>query len=352
MRSKGAIRRLIIYWLGATLIWLTTTACQSIDISESPTSALADLTPESVATKIPTDVAAPAQTIAIASNTPEVAQPTITSPVSTPTTIPPTPTPAPAPEPTFYTIEAGDSLIGIADQFGVTLEALAFANGYASLDEVFLVAGEELQIPLCQAHSIEAGNTLAGIAQLCDLNFDNLVTANINALAPFGSLEAVPIGFVLVIPPSSSRPEELDCSLQPEREQVIEYIPQPGEGVFCLSQKFGVSTTTIMQGNIERLSGDNVYGEQALLLPPISGALYQVTSEDTAAGITLNNLAQWYEVAAESITDWNGNRISEPLFEGQQLFIAGADLIFGPFQLLPEVDEEASNEDASPSEDG
>jgi LysM repeat protein len=331
---------------------ITATACQSININESPTSAVAELTREPVTAEIPTDTVAPIQPIATASNPPEEVQPTITSPVSTPTTISATPTPTPPPEPTLYTIQAGDSLVGIADQFNVSLDALAFANGYANLDEVFLVAGEELQIPLCQAHRIEPGNTLAGIAQLCDLTLDELVMTNINDLAPFGSLEAVPVGFVLVIPPSSSTPGDLDCTLQPEREQVIEYIPQPGEGIFCLSQKFGVSTTTIMQGNVERLSGDNVYGEQALLLPPISGALYQVTSEDTASGISLNDLAQWYEVAAESVTDWNGNRISDPLLEGQQLFIAGADLIFGPFQLIPEADEEPGSEDETQGEDG
>lgn len=352
MIKHRAIWHLEIIWLGATLILATATACQSIDISESPTSALAELMPEPVTAEIPTDSAAPVQSIATASNTPKVAQPTITSPVSTPTTIPPTLTSTPTPGPTLYAIQAGDTLVGIADQFSVSLDALAFANGYANFDEVFLVVGEELQIPLCQAHRIEPGNTLAGIAQLCDLTLDELVMTNINALAPFGSLEAVPVGFVLVIPPSNSTPGDPDCTLQPEREQVIEYIPQPGEGIFCLSQKFGVSTTTIMQGNIERLSGGSVYGEQALLLPPISGALYQVTSDDTAAGITVNDLAQWYEVAAESITDWNGNRIGDPLLEGQQLFIAGADLIFGPFQLLPKVDEAPGSEDVIQGEDG
>ena len=71
-------------------------------------------------------------------------------------TAPPTPTPAPyTPEPTatptvtptplFHTMPAGDSLLAIADRYGVSVAALQEANGI--LDPRSLQIGQQLIIP-------------------------------------------------------------------------------------------------------------------------------------------------------------------------------------------------------------
>ncbi len=186
-----------------------------------------------------------------------------------------------------------------------------------------------------------SGNTLAGIAQLCGVTLDDLILANIDRLAPLGALEAVPIGFTLYIPVERQTSEELDCTPRPAREQVIEYRPRPGEGLFCLSQMFGVSTAALIQGNIRQLTGSSVYGEVSLLIPPIDGALYTVTADDIESGVTLADLASWYGVEPEAITDWNGNPVEDPLSKGQQLFIPEATLSFGIFQSQPPETEES-----------
>jgi hypothetical protein len=265
--------------------------------------------------------------------TPAVNLPTPTSPVPSATSPPPpSPTPLPPAEPTLYTVQPGDTLLAIAEAFNVTLENLAYANGHAAFDSFSLIAGTEIQIPLCQAHQIMPGNTLAGISQICGLTLDDLITANIGELTQLGTLDAVPVGFVLAIPQESVAPADLDCGVLPAREQVIEYTPGPGEGIFCLSQKFSVSTASIMQANIERLTGDNHYGELPLLIPPVSGAVYVVSADDIAAGVTLVDLAEWYQVPVETISDWNGNPVTATLREGQQLYLPAADLTFGPFR--------------------
>jgi LysM repeat protein len=308
-------------------------ACQATE-EATPTPESEEATP----TLSPTQ--ASTATTEIETETAETAapEPSPTSPVPSPTaplTATPeptaTPSPTPPPDPTFYTIQSGDSLLGIADQFDVTLDELLYANGFASLDEALLIVGNQLQIPLCEAYQVASGNTLSGIGQLCDVTLDDLVTANIAALAPLGTVDAVPVGFVLVIPPPSSPDNLPACNPQPEREQVIEYTPAPGEGILCLTQMFGVSTATIIQANTALLS-ENVYGQVPLLFPPVSGAVLTINEVDINNSITLVDIADWYEVPVENIVDWNGNPVSDPLTEGQQLFIPGANLLFGVFQ--------------------
>ena len=341
-RLRTAIQVFVFF-----MLLLLSIGCQSAEDSET-------LTP--TATKIPaTPIQALLQTqIPASTETAMHLEPTPTEAMIEPpqneSTLLPSPTdspepevtPTPPPEPTFYVVQSGDTLIDIADNFNVSLDALVVANGFASLDELALVVGSELEIPLCEAHEVMPGNTLASIAQICGHTLDELIVANIERLAPLGSLEAVPVGFVLYLPQESNTPEGLDCSTQPAREQVIEYKPAQGEGLFCLSQKFGVSTASIIQGNADRLTGGAAFGDESLLIAPADGALYTVTADDIDAGTILTDLADWYDVELEAITDWIGNPVSGSLIEGQQLFINGANLAFGIFQ--PQADDDEGGE--------
>lgn len=274
---------------------------------------------------------------------PTTTGPTVTSPVQTTSPAPsPQASTAPFPDPTSYLAESGDTLVIIADKFGVTLDVLLYANGIDSPEEFTLFPGTEVEIPLCEAYRVMPGNTLGGIAALCDISLDQLLTANIRSLAPLGGVEALPAGFVLLIPDEAARGAEPDCSLQPVREQVIEYSPAAQEGIFCLSQSFGISMATIIQANVQRLTGDNIYGDVALLLPPQDGALLTISADELAAGVTLELLGEWYRVSPETIKDWNGNSATAPLMSGQQLFLPGAYLLAGPYRILPDTTEEES----------
>lgn len=65
-------------------------------------------------------------------------------PTATPS---PTPavTPSPEPTPRTYTVEQGDTLIGIAREFDTTVDALVEANGIENPNVI--QPGRELQIP-------------------------------------------------------------------------------------------------------------------------------------------------------------------------------------------------------------
>ena len=335
MKKESAEPRLLLQLAGIVLVVLLVTGCGS---SEDPTPAESAITPP-VELTVPTPVELVVSPRPVVTNTPEqsgptVVRPTVTSPVPTFTPLPTeTATLTPTPEPASYQVQSGDTLFGIAEEFDVSVEAIALANGAASSEGLTIVVGQVLQIPLCEVHEVVAGNTLAGIALSCGITLDDLVTANISGLASLGSLDSIPLGFVLTIPPERTILEEIDCEPLPERVQVIEHEPANGEGLFCLSEKYGVSTATLLRANLDRLSDGRAYGVTPLLVPPFDGALYRVSSEDIENGIGLSDLAEWYEVEAGFITDWNGNRVQGPLSLGQQLLIAGANLINGPFRF-------------------
>lgn len=75
--------------------------------------------------------------------TPTAARPTPTPKAYTP---PPTPTPTATPTPLIYTVEKGDTLLGIAKRFGVSVQALQDVNGI--VDPRRLQIGQPLIIPV------------------------------------------------------------------------------------------------------------------------------------------------------------------------------------------------------------
>ncbi|MBN1248384.1 MAG: LysM peptidoglycan-binding domain-containing protein [Anaerolineae bacterium] len=73
------------------------------------------------------------------------------------TPVPPTPTftPSPTPTPVIHVVESGDTLFGIALEYGVTVGGLLRANGLAEQD--ILSIGQALIIPLEEEEIPEAG---------------------------------------------------------------------------------------------------------------------------------------------------------------------------------------------------
>ncbi|NLE76729.1 MAG: LysM peptidoglycan-binding domain-containing protein, partial [Chloroflexi bacterium] len=90
----------------------------------------------------PTATPEPTATLLLAVTRPPTATPAPLTPL-------PTATPTITPTPVIYTIQKGDNLLSIANQYGVTLQALQEANGI--LDPRRLQIGQELVIPLDEA---------------------------------------------------------------------------------------------------------------------------------------------------------------------------------------------------------
>ncbi len=107
-----------------------------------------------VITLIPTPTPAPTPTVEI------VALATL-PPTATPApyTPEPTATPTVTPTPIFYTIKPGDSLLGVAQEYGVTVAAIQDANGI--LDPRTLQIGQQLVIPLPEEEEENLANATA-----------------------------------------------------------------------------------------------------------------------------------------------------------------------------------------------
>jgi LysM repeat protein len=72
--------------------------------------------------------------------------PTVTAHAATATPVAtPQPTPTPTPTPSTYEVQPGDTLLGIAGQFGIDVEALAAANDISDADVIY--PGQVLDIP-------------------------------------------------------------------------------------------------------------------------------------------------------------------------------------------------------------
>lgn len=125
----------------------------------------------------------------------ETATPTPESAVSPTPSPTPTPeaTPTPTPAPQTYTVQAGDTLLGIAERFGITVEDLQSRNELTDPNNIFV--GQQLQLPqpgervqpetpaagggdADDVYVVKAGDTLYAISQELSVTVEDLAAIN------------------------------------------------------------------------------------------------------------------------------------------------------------------------------
>lgn len=127
-----------------------------------------------------------------------------------PTVAPPPPTPSPTPEPFIYVVREGDTLGGIAEEFGTSLDAIIAVNNL--IDPNALRIGQQVEIPQEvpvllnsdgtvrpgeRTHIVQEGETLLEIALKYDKTLDEITSANNITTAAL-----IQIGQALIIPAS------------------------------------------------------------------------------------------------------------------------------------------------------
>ena len=190
-------------------------------------------------------------------------------------------------EDTVYTVRPGDTLFRISQQHGVSLDAIAQANQISNTWTIF--SGQQLVIPdLSEAvenplvagdpirHTVQSGETLGTIA-----NQYGLTLSQISQLNNIANPNLIKRGQVLTVFATSESADETavesieDMSAATEAEaEVINgtpYVVQAGEHLVDIAMRFNVSWPAIVQAN--NISDPNRITVGQTIIIPDSGSI-------------------------------------------------------------------------------
>lgn len=176
-----------------------------------------------------------------------------------------TPTPTPAPGiPLVHVIQAGENLTLIAEQYGVSVEAIQLVNNLSDASIIF--PGQELIIPggegeaIPTVYTIQFGDTLRGVAARFATDVDALVEAN-RLISPY-LVPAVDQSISVVSRTGSATPQALTGSpyVVAEGESSLEVAARHGLSVMELATLNDLAPTAVLlPGQRLRLPGDAPY---------------------------------------------------------------------------------------------
>jgi LysM repeat protein len=178
---------------------------------------------------------------------------------------------------TVHIVQWGETLSMIAEQYGVTVEAIMAANGLDDPDYVYV--GQKLTIPMpygsgssgmgpsspgyaggtCAHHyTVQWGDTLSGIAWQYGTTANSLMQAN-NLNSDF-----IYEGQKLCAPSAGGMSQEL--SMASGQAASTYYTVRAGDTLAGIALRFGVTQTAIIQAN--NLSNASlIYADQRLVIP-------------------------------------------------------------------------------------
>lgn len=153
----------------------------------------------------------------------------------------PTPTITPTPvrtEVITYTVVQGDTLLAIAERFGIDLDTIIWANMRLELDPDLINIGDELYIlPVIGTwHTVRAGETLEGIA-----NYYGVTPDKITGYAPnrLSASDGLTVGQKLIVP-GGVKPWEAHIVYTEGGAALVNARPDPGRFIWPCT---GVITT-------------------------------------------------------------------------------------------------------------
>jgi LysM repeat protein len=96
---------------------------------------------------------------------------------------------------------------------------------------------------------------------------------------------------------------------------IVEYIVEPGDTFWTISQEFNVSLNTILWAN--NLNQNTlIQPGQKLIIPPVSGVIHHVKDGDT-----VSDIAKKYKAKTEEIVDFNNLSSEADIFVGDILIV-------------------------------
>ena len=292
-----------------------------------------------------------------------------TTETATPTPESPTPAQMPTTVPDVHTVQPGETLSGIARQYGLDLATLLERNRIEDADTVVvglslrlapitaetepdaLTAGDaEGEVTLPAEYTVQAGESLSGIARQFGLSLDELMT--LNDIADADSIYA---GQTLRLPgvsgpeieeqtvvetadstlpdavesvttpiPYQPPPEPLERSGNPSASLNPQYTIRPGDTLGLIALRTGVDADALRHLNGFSSLNDPLSAGKTLLLPATGDELRpQSPAEEYVVqpGESLGQIAQRYGLTLGDLLA--ANRIADPnaVYTGQRLVI-------------------------------
>lgn len=185
-----------------------------------------------------------------------------------------------------HTVQAGENLYRIGVRYGLTVEELAAANGISDATHVYAGQVLTIPAPgtvsvstgaapglAARTHTVQRGETLSAIGQQYNVSLSDLVTAN-NILNP----SSIVAGQSLSIPGAASASTSPGYS---PAQSATTYTVQAGDSLFSIASRFGVSVWAITQAN--NLANPSLLHAGNVLTIPSPGALTQPAPAQPAA---------------------------------------------------------------------
>ncbi|NWJ94932.1 MAG: LysM peptidoglycan-binding domain-containing protein [Chloroflexi bacterium] len=209
-----------------------------------------------------------------------------------------------------YTVQSGDTLTGIAARFGLTVTALAEANGISNVNNIY--AGQVLKVPGASVSNsnnstpapttgeigylVQPGDTLSGIAARFNVSITQLAARN-----QISAMSYVYAGQTLRIPgtgaaASTPAPTATPAPAAPKpAASGSTYTVQHGDSLSAIASRFGVTVDGLVAAN-SLSSASLIFAGQVLNIP--AGGQGGAPAQQPAAAPATNpaSSGKWIDV--------------------------------------------------------
>ncbi|WP_230657676.1 LysM peptidoglycan-binding domain-containing protein [Psychrobacter sp. I-STPA10] len=234
-----------------------------------------------------------------------------------------------------YKVSSGDTLIGVAKRFDVSVSDLAAANDLSTNAQ--LILGRSITIPAkgsvpqaasntasagssttgtrltnTTSYTVKSGDTLIGLASRYNVSLSDLATTN-----DLQTNEQLRIGQKLKVPASSGNTQSTassSSSSSAEFKNAETYTVKSGDTLIGLAKRYGVSTSDLASAN--GISSNTMLQRGQRIKVPQLTTTYRVKSGDSLIG-----LAGRYGISASELAAMNDLASNAQLQIGQKLTV-------------------------------